>query len=237
MLAAVVISAHIQLPLFALCPRCKESKPLKAFPRNRRRPTGHHSACRICHSKTETKRYHANKPRISAARRHRRHGVSPETFDFPMRTQDERCANCGTSFSAHPNSPCVDHDAEIGKVRGLLCNRCNLRIEWRIIPLTCSLTTSSTCSGTLRQTWCENIFTPLQLLLPSCHKHERHRRCAAWYGLVALSGGRWRDIISWSNFELIAAVRCTRKLSAAAVGSLRVDGIDFYRRDRRSGAL
>jgi hypothetical protein len=128
MLAAVVISAHIQLPLFALCPRCKESKPLKAFPRNRRRPTGHHSACRICHSKTETKRYHANKPRISAARRHRRHGVSPETFDFLMRTQDERCANCGTSFSAHPNSPCVDHDAETGKVRGLLCNRCNLRI-------------------------------------------------------------------------------------------------------------
>ncbi len=122
------MSENTQLPLFAVCPRCGETKPLYAFPRNRRRPSGRHSACKVCHSKTESKRYHANRRLISATRRLRRHGVSAETFDFLLRRQEGKCANCGKSFSEFQASPCVDHDAETGRVRALLCNRCNLRL-------------------------------------------------------------------------------------------------------------
>jgi hypothetical protein len=124
----MINSANTQLPLFPKCSRCRETKPLHAFPRNRRRPSGYQSACKLCHSETESKRYHANRPIICAARRFRRHGVSADTYQFLLRAQDNTCADCGMSFSKCRGSPCVDHDAKTGKVRALLCNRCNLRI-------------------------------------------------------------------------------------------------------------
>jgi DNA-directed RNA polymerase subunit RPC12/RpoP len=120
--------SNIQLPLFSRCPRCRELKPLEAFPRNRRRPNGYHNACKVCHAKTESKRYRDNKPRISATRRLRRHGVSAETFDFLLRTQDYKCADCGRDLPGLNESACVDHDRGSGRVRALLCNSCNLRI-------------------------------------------------------------------------------------------------------------
>ena len=38
--------------------------------------------------------------------------------------QDNKCAICGTSDWGRP-SPCIDHNHRTGKVRALLCNRCN----------------------------------------------------------------------------------------------------------------
>jgi hypothetical protein len=121
---------HIQIPLFSRCPRCKELKPISGddFPRNSRRPSGYNNVCKPCHAKTESKRYRDNKRRISAKRRLRRHGVSADTFDFLLRTQDGKCADCSTNFSDLKGSPCVDHNEETGRVRGLLCNSCNLRL-------------------------------------------------------------------------------------------------------------
>jgi hypothetical protein len=124
----VINTANTQLPLFSQCCRCKEMKPLDAFPRNRQRRSGVHNACKVCHSRAELARYHAKKDLIRAARRLRRHGVSGDTYDFLLRTQQGRCGDCETHFSELRTSPCVDHDAETGRVRALLCSGCNLRI-------------------------------------------------------------------------------------------------------------
>lgn len=38
--------------------------------------------------------------------------------------QNHKCAICGTTNWGRI-SPCIDHDHKTGKVRSLLCNRCN----------------------------------------------------------------------------------------------------------------
>lgn len=56
-----------------------------------------------------------------------KYGLTPQQREDLFQKQKGKCAICGTGFqtiaSAH-----VDHDHETGKVRGLLCNSCNLLI-------------------------------------------------------------------------------------------------------------
>ena len=42
--------------------------------------------------------------------------------------QGGRCKICGVHQSEIKRSLCVDHDHETGKVRGLLCGKCNTAI-------------------------------------------------------------------------------------------------------------
>jgi Autographiviridae endonuclease VII len=60
-----------------------------------------------------------------------RYGVSREWFYKQLEKQDGRCV-CGFVFSLFTGdrnrSPHVDHNHETGRVRGLLCSRCNTSI-------------------------------------------------------------------------------------------------------------
>lgn len=59
----------------------------------------------------------------------KKYGITPEEYDEMAATQDNVCASCGlpeTANNQHGPLPlAVDHDHETGKVRGLLCMRCN----------------------------------------------------------------------------------------------------------------
>lgn len=67
-----------------------------------------------------------------------RHGITQEQFDEMHRNQGGRCAICGTDnpFGPHDRYQqrrkrrvfSIDHCHATGKVRGLLCARCNLAI-------------------------------------------------------------------------------------------------------------
>jgi hypothetical protein len=52
-----------------------------------------------------------------------RYGISPEQYDLMLRYQGGACGICGERPTGRL---CVDHDHVTGKVRGLLCHRCNL---------------------------------------------------------------------------------------------------------------
>lgn len=54
----------------------------------------------------------------------RSYGITPEEFESMKLAQGNKCAICGSADWGRP-SPSIDHDHETGKVRGLLCNRCN----------------------------------------------------------------------------------------------------------------
>lgn len=64
----------------------------------------------------------------------RKYGITVERLDEMMIEQNGLCAVCeGPSTKIHHGSQkvmdlCVDHDHETGKVRGLLCDRCNRAI-------------------------------------------------------------------------------------------------------------
>jgi len=54
------------------------------------------------------------------------YGVSSENLVEIRKTQNDCCPGCGLSLSKLPQRRIhVDHDHATGKVRGILCNRCN----------------------------------------------------------------------------------------------------------------
>ena len=93
------------------CPRCGEIKPLDAFGRDTR--------CRGC-----------NRWR----KRERQFGLDRAAFDAKLSAQGGECAVC------HRHNPpkrskrysdwCVDHDHRTGKVRGIVCYRCNVALGY-----------------------------------------------------------------------------------------------------------
>ena len=57
------------------------------------------------------------------------YGITYEDWQLIWESQDGKCAICGKSF-IKPSDAYVDHDHKTNKIRGLLCNRCNLGIGY-----------------------------------------------------------------------------------------------------------
>jgi len=57
----------------------------------------------------------------------RKYGVALEWFDEQFNMQNKACATCHKplEWTNKQNTPHVDHCHSTGKVRGILCNRCN----------------------------------------------------------------------------------------------------------------
>lgn len=57
----------------------------------------------------------------------RKYGITREQFSEMMADQKEACATCRRQFdwSDKQTKPHIDHCHGTGKIRGLLCNRCN----------------------------------------------------------------------------------------------------------------
>lgn len=68
-------------------------------------------------------------PEYKNARKHydlnRRYGLSKEEYNKLLDQFEHRCAICDVEASKLKKGLCVDHDHTTGKIRGLLCDRCN----------------------------------------------------------------------------------------------------------------
>lgn len=116
------------------CSRCHTVKLLSEFSRCRRDGSGHKSECKVCQS-VENKLYRAKYPervRITEQRANLKqwYGMTLAEYDTLFERQQGRCAICqqpepvkdgGIVKRLH-----VDHDHTTGKVRGLLCQCCNM---------------------------------------------------------------------------------------------------------------
>ena len=81
--------------------------------------------------------HEANKKKIHAGQRRwqiESYGLTIVTFEQMKKAQDNACAICKTPFtkthSFTKTYPCIDHDHETKKVRGLLCSNCNAGIGY-----------------------------------------------------------------------------------------------------------
>lgn len=73
--------------------------------------------------------YKANKELYRLKAMFKAHGVTVEWYEAKLKSQGGKCAICGSRDPKGKGTAfCVDHDHESGKVRGLLCNSCNLAI-------------------------------------------------------------------------------------------------------------
>lgn len=70
--------------------------------------------------------YQENKTRLAALQRLRRFGITQAQWDTMFTSQGNRCAICKSSTTNVKRGWQVDHCHETGKVRGILCNVCNV---------------------------------------------------------------------------------------------------------------
>ncbi|TXH11923.1 MAG: hypothetical protein E6R03_13885 [Hyphomicrobiaceae bacterium] len=107
-----------------VCASCEAAKPLSEFYKSRNTLDGRGGTCRSC---------------VSDQARAAKFGLSPAQFRAMWDDQAGECAICDDALvlgSKHGYA--VDHDHTTGKVRGLLCHRCNFAVgHLRDNPLLC----------------------------------------------------------------------------------------------------
>ncbi len=96
------------------CPLCETVKPAAQFYLSNTNKDGLHGWCKECSDR-----------RTVENERKRLFGVTPEVFEAMSTGQEGKCGICKTvpSETFH-----VDHCHQTGRVRALLCRRCNLLI-------------------------------------------------------------------------------------------------------------
>ena len=101
-----------------ICPNCKVEKSLDGFNVAKREKCGRQSYCKVCHNK------------MTAEFRWKRRGVkcSNHIYNQLFNKQYGCCAICGIHQNDINKKLAVDHNHLTGKVRGLLCSKCNMAI-------------------------------------------------------------------------------------------------------------
>jgi hypothetical protein len=95
-------------------------KEPEEFPRNKRRQSGRATYCKLCHNA----RNRATIKSLYGNTRHyhlrQKYGIGVEDFERMVSAQGGLCPICRKRAAVH-----VDHDHKTGKVRAILCEKCN----------------------------------------------------------------------------------------------------------------
>ena len=117
-----------------ICSSCKKQKQFEDFRRDNRKKDKSTAKCKECLRKNEHSRYRLNDLTRKSNRSlqlQKTYGMSYEEFHNLYEQQLGCCAICKTSLvllgttETKYKVACVDHNHITGKVRGLLCNKCN----------------------------------------------------------------------------------------------------------------
>lgn len=135
-----------------VCSACKQEKPLSKFGRRPEYRDGHRNQCNPCRQergkayrqtekgKAALRRYYQrNKHKLpktvhcpKATRRYKlksKYGLTTDEYSSLLKSQNGRCAICETDDPKGRHGVfVVDHCHDTGRVRGLLCNFCNVAI-------------------------------------------------------------------------------------------------------------
>lgn len=104
------------------CPSCKTVKTANDFYVSKWRKTGRASHCKDCYQKN----YFNDKERIKFQRIASTFGISKEDYETMLLNQNGVCAICNEpELSKRFKFLAVDHCHKTGKIRGLLCSKCN----------------------------------------------------------------------------------------------------------------
>ena len=111
------------------CTRCLESKPKTDFCEEKRwRIDGLQSWCKSCASKSTASWCKRNPERARELQLKAKYNITIEEYDALFMSQGGLCVICHTPEPGGRGRFHVDHNHETGKVRSLLCARCNTGI-------------------------------------------------------------------------------------------------------------
>jgi len=107
-----------------LCPSCETVKPVTEFHKNKNTKDGTSSYCKVCNIKRA--KDHGKSEAGRSCRLKRQHGITSEQYAEILKAQGGGCKICGSKQSnGRWDHLHVDHCHRSGKVRGILCNKCN----------------------------------------------------------------------------------------------------------------
>lgn len=92
-----------------ICSKCKEIKSVDRFQKDKHKPSGYSSYCKDCRRNNKIKKLY---------------NISIDEYDNLYKNQIGGCLICHTKHDRLH----IDHCHNTGKVRGLLCSKCNMAI-------------------------------------------------------------------------------------------------------------
>ena len=115
------------------CIKCKKTKSVREFYKrwyntnSRGRVQIWQSECKSCCIISAKKRYRYDEKGTRAKNLKQNFGISLEEYKQMLQNQNGVCDICGlVEIAKTKEHLSVDHNHKTGKVRGLLCNRCNV---------------------------------------------------------------------------------------------------------------
>ena len=138
------------------CTACNIYKEFSYFAKNKLGKDGLHSKCRVCQREYRRSWYVSNKENARAINKkwadnnpshskewyqknklnqrdqqlRKQFGITLEQYDQMLLIQDSKCKICGLDQKESVKALAVDHCHATGKIRGLLCGKCNLGIGY-----------------------------------------------------------------------------------------------------------
>lgn len=115
------------------CSECKKFKPYIEFNKLSNTWNGLQRRCKDCSSLVindhNSKNKNKRKEVLLKSRLKRKYKTTIDEFKKMYYTQNNTCSICKLVFDdIYDSRVCVDHDHRTGKIRGLLCNKCNSAI-------------------------------------------------------------------------------------------------------------
>ena len=113
------------------CTKCGEQKPLSDFYKSAKAFDNLQSCCKLCH-KAVCKTSHAkNKPKRNLYNKkyniEKTYGISFDSYLKLVESQNNKCQICKNTLKTGKNTH-LDHCHSTGKIRGVLCGKCNTGI-------------------------------------------------------------------------------------------------------------
>ena len=118
------------------CAACDLVKPVSEYYTVTGHPDRYRPYCKACHKAKRRANYEANGGVDAVYEQvlQREYGITLADYNAQLRRQAHRCAVCRrpeTTKSKRTGKPrrlAVDHDHVTGRLRGLLCHRCNILV-------------------------------------------------------------------------------------------------------------
>lgn len=113
-----------------ICKVCKETKPIELFHKNGKGWFRHQ--CINCINSICRNNYNCKKAEYKNRQLLNRYKISLEEYERILKEQEFKCKICKTDKlnNIGKRNLAVDHNHETGEVRALLCNKCNLGVDF-----------------------------------------------------------------------------------------------------------
>lgn len=116
---------------YKICPGCKKQKYLSFFGGDKTTADGKTVYCKNCkkdYMRAWRSRETTNwKERAKKGHLKQRFGLTIESFNILLESQNFKCAICSCELDIENNSRdvCIDHSHITSRIRGILCRKCN----------------------------------------------------------------------------------------------------------------